>query len=151
MAKEDFLDYPEFIEEAQRVNQISLNPTRSTSGPSSWTNPRTGATYSVASGGELALAKKIRDDRSNVLGMLDFIDDTEQAIEDIEEDIGDLQGDISDIETALGTKQDIDAGVTASRPVSPTTGQMFFDTTLGIPIWWNGTIWVDATGMDADY
>jgi hypothetical protein len=23
---------------------------------------------------------------------------------------------------------------------------MYFDTTVGIPIWWNGTYWVDANG-----
>jgi hypothetical protein len=44
-----------------------------------------------------------------------------------------------------------DSGVTADRPLntgSPNlqTGQYYFDTTLGIPIWWDGTNWVDATG-----
>jgi hypothetical protein len=44
-----------------------------------------------------------------------------------------------------------DAGTTADRPLntgSPQlqTGQYYFDTTLGIPIWWDGTNWVDATG-----
>jgi len=44
-----------------------------------------------------------------------------------------------------------DSGVTADRPLntgSPKlqTGQYYFDTTLGIPIWWDGTNWVDATG-----
>lgn len=36
--------------------------------------------------------------------------------------------------------------VTASRPASPTTGSHVFDTTLGKPIWYDGTNWVDATG-----
>jgi hypothetical protein len=35
---------------------------------------------------------------------------------------------------------------TANRPASPTNGMPFFDSTLGIPIWWNSTQWVDATG-----
>ena len=35
---------------------------------------------------------------------------------------------------------------TGSRPASPTTGSHVFDTTLGKPIWYNGTNWVDATG-----
>lgn len=35
---------------------------------------------------------------------------------------------------------------TAGRPSSPTGGQMFFDSTLGKPIWWNGSNWKDATG-----
>ncbi len=44
-----------------------------------------------------------------------------------------------------------DSGVTADRPIDTNIpqlqiGQYYFDTTLGIPIWWNGTNWVDATG-----
>lgn len=27
-------------------------------------------------------------------------------------------------------------------------GFQYFDTTLGKPIWWNGTGWVDATGSN---
>ncbi len=38
------------------------------------------------------------------------------------------------------------SGVTGSRPGSPVTGERFFDTTLGHPIWYDGTNWVDATG-----
>jgi len=39
------------------------------------------------------------------------------------------------------------AGITADRPAtSLQVGQQYFDTTLGIPIWWDGTNWVDATG-----
>jgi hypothetical protein len=41
-------------------------------------------------------------------------------------------------------------GTTANRPVIPAgslrIGISYFDTTLGKPIWWNGTVWVDATG-----
>lgn len=35
---------------------------------------------------------------------------------------------------------------TAGRPSAPTGGQMFFDSTLGKPVWWNGSNWKDATG-----
>jgi hypothetical protein len=43
------------------------------------------------------------------------------------------------------------SGITANRPVntgSPKlpTGLFYFDTTLGLPIWWNGTNWVNASG-----
>jgi hypothetical protein len=39
------------------------------------------------------------------------------------------------------------AGSTAVRPINKIQlGQIYFDTTLGIPIWWDGTNWVDATG-----
>lgn len=38
----------------------------------------------------------------------------------------------------------------STRPPAPVSGQPFFDTTLaagnGKPIWYNGSIWVDATG-----
>jgi hypothetical protein len=39
-------------------------------------------------------------------------------------------------------------GETANRPANPSIAQMFFDTDLGQPIWWNGTDWVDALGND---
>ena len=42
-------------------------------------------------------------------------------------------------------------GTTANRPVESVQlplpiGLSYFDTTLGIPIWYDGTNWVDATG-----
>jgi hypothetical protein len=40
-----------------------------------------------------------------------------------------------------------DAGITANRPVTNVQiGQTYFDTTLGIPIWYNGTVWKNASG-----
>lgn len=72
MNKEDFLDHPELIEEAQKLNSISMNPSRSTTGAANWTNPRTGTVYTVTSGGELSLAKKIRDTHKAVFGVLDI-------------------------------------------------------------------------------
>ncbi|QEP53230.1 putative tail fiber protein [Acinetobacter phage BS46] len=38
------------------------------------------------------------------------------------------------------------SGTTAQRPAGVTTGYQFFDTTLGKPIYWNGSSWVDSTG-----
>jgi hypothetical protein len=39
------------------------------------------------------------------------------------------------------------SGVTAARPtIDLQIGQFYFDTTLGYPIWYDGTDWVDATG-----
>jgi hypothetical protein len=39
------------------------------------------------------------------------------------------------------------SGTTANRPTERLeVGQYYFDTTLGIPIWYDGTNWVDATG-----
>jgi len=40
-------------------------------------------------------------------------------------------------------------GVSASRPTSSVVGQFYFDTTLGYPVWWDGTKFVDATGTVA--
>jgi hypothetical protein len=40
-----------------------------------------------------------------------------------------------------------DSGNSASRPSAElVAGQTYFDLTLNIPIWWDGTQWVDATG-----
>lgn len=39
------------------------------------------------------------------------------------------------------------SGDTASRPsLALIVGDTFFDTDLGIPIWWDGTQWVNASG-----
>ncbi|MFN8681698.1 hypothetical protein ACDP63_11225 [Paracoccus sp. P2] len=40
----------------------------------------------------------------------------------------------------------VNSGGTGGRPGSPYLWQQYADTTLGKPIWWNGTAWVDATG-----
>ena len=37
-------------------------------------------------------------------------------------------------------------GNTSSRPTGIDVGCMYYDTTLNKPIWWNGTVWRDATG-----
>ena len=39
------------------------------------------------------------------------------------------------------------SGVTGDRPTSDLwVGRQYFDTTLGFPVWYDGTNWVDATG-----
>lgn len=38
------------------------------------------------------------------------------------------------------------SGVTGFRPTVTDVGVPYFDTTLGKPIWWSGSVWVDATG-----
>lgn len=47
------------------------------------------------------------------------------------------------IEVPVGYDQ---ALATASRPSGVGAGARIFDSTLGKPVWWNGTAWVDATG-----
>ena len=40
-----------------------------------------------------------------------------------------------------------DYGTKTQRPTAnQQIGQFYFDTTLGYPIWWNGTKWVNASG-----
>lgn len=60
-------------------------------------------------------------------------------------------GDVVECSTSVSTTTNpIDSGSTANRPTaSAITGQYYFDTTIGKPIWWNGTIWVLATGLAA--
>ena len=46
--------------------------------------------------------------------------------------------------TAISTPQ---FGVTADRPAQNLQiGQFYFDTTLGYPVWYDGTDWVDSSG-----
>lgn len=52
--------------------------------------------------------------------------------------------DMREIVTALW--ESTPTGTTAQRPAAPSTGYPYFDTTLSIPIWWDGTNWVDSTG-----
>lgn len=35
-------------------------------------------------------------------------------------------------------------GTTAARPAAPLNGELYFDTTLGYPLWWNGSAWIDG-------
>lgn len=42
--------------------------------------------------------------------------------------------------------QPVVKGTTAERPSSPSTGWMYFDTSLNKPIWYGNSGWVDATG-----
>ena len=46
--------------------------------------------------------------------------------------------------TVISTPQN---GATADRPTQNLqVGQFYFDTTLGYPIWYDGTDWVDSSG-----
>lgn len=37
-------------------------------------------------------------------------------------------------------------GSTGNRPSNPVVGQFYLDSSLGKPIWWKGSNWIDATG-----
>ena len=45
--------------------------------------------------------------------------------------------------------QFIDFGVSSARPVNPVNGQMFFDNSIGMPIWRKNSVWVKADGTSA--
>jgi hypothetical protein len=38
------------------------------------------------------------------------------------------------------------SGATGSRPATSRVGAQWYDTTLHLPIWWNGSVWKDAAG-----
>lgn len=38
------------------------------------------------------------------------------------------------------------SGITAARPTVHSVGDVYFDTTLGLPVWWNGANWINAAG-----
>jgi hypothetical protein len=55
------------------------------------------------------------------------------------------------VKTAGGTIQKIQmpkSGTTGARPATSAlpVPYMYYDTTLSKPVWWNGTVWKDATG-----
>ena len=40
-----------------------------------------------------------------------------------------------------------DSGTTVNRPKNNLfVGQQYFDTTINRPIWWTGTVWINASG-----
>lgn len=38
------------------------------------------------------------------------------------------------------------SGITAARPGIHAVGDVYFDTSLNIPIWWSGASWVNSAG-----
>jgi hypothetical protein len=60
-----------------------------------------------------------------------------------------LPGSTSVTRSGLAASAFPSEGATGARPTgfAVTTGQTFFDTTLGIPVWWNGATWVNSAGV----
>ncbi len=58
---------------------------------------------------------------------------------------------IRDVEYALNANiNTVWVGTTAKRPpLKGASNTAYFDTTIGVPIWFNGTIWIDAAGNAA--
>ncbi len=72
---------------------------------------------------------------------------TDQEISNVEEYIDqEIQSSKNDLEDQIAALKPL-GGATEERPESPRLYGNYFDTTLGIPIWWTGVEWVDATGQ----
>ncbi len=58
---------------------------------------------------------------------------------------------IRDVEYALNANISTNwVGTSAKRPpLKGASNTAYFDTTIGVPIWFNGTIWIDAAGNAA--
>lgn len=69
-------------------------------------------------------------------------------IKESERDQGEWNRKAKDAVNALSRRLTQD-GATAARPVAPRRGDMFYDWSLGFPVWFNGTDWTDATGTTA--
>jgi len=41
---------------------------------------------------------------------------------------------------------EVPSGSTAQRPAGMLVGSVYFDATLGRPVWWDGSAWRDASG-----
>lgn len=59
---------------------------------------------------------------------------------------GEVQRAVCKIARRCSPQDPLGSGDTDSRPTVATAGQMYFDTTLGTPIWYDGTDWVDSAG-----
>lgn len=56
--------------------------------------------------------------------------------------IQELESEISALKSKLATAATIQSGTTEQRPTeNVVVGQQYFDTTLGVPVFWNGTEW----------
>lgn len=59
-----------------------------------------------------------------------------------DEKVQSLESEISTLKTKLAEKAIIQSGTTEQRPTeNNVVGQQYFDTTLGVPVYWNGTEW----------
>lgn len=78
-------------------------------------------------------------------GAFKKLTDLTRAIESLKRQLIEI---INNHATLIDANQPITADTTVNRPslAASDAGFSMFDTTLGQPIWWDGTGWVDATG-----
>jgi hypothetical protein len=97
-----------------------------------------------------AIQSQINDIGLRVTGLATQLSTTNQndiarSIQALSTSLGNLQGTFTTQQAQLNALGPV-SGTTAARPVVTIKGFPYFDTTLGKPICWNGSHWVDATG-----
>ncbi len=106
------------------------------------------------------IQREVEDIQEDLWISLQRIGYLESNVTDLESDISSLSTQISDLSSNLSglqsTVNNLSNRLTAIenqvgkggevRPVSPYLYQLFFDSTLGQPIWWNGSAWVNSQG-----
>ena len=98
------------------------------------------------------LSDKVLDNRLDGLTLKKITSDNYNKLTEKEEGVLYVITDAEEIniDTFL-TKEDFkkrigDPATTNNRPQNPIIGQCYFDTTLNKPVWFNGSVWVDALG-----
>lgn len=100
---------------------------------------------------------------ADVVEAIQYHDD---AITDLQSAIPSLKSQIAAIsKTAAGTATQVNnitnasettvinpatlpqGGPTSGRPTTPVLYQSYLDTTLGQPVYWNGSVWINAAGV----
>lgn len=72
----------------------------------------------------------------------DDVSDVSVTKEAYDAKVQELESEISTLKSKLAAAATIQSGTTEQRPTENlVVGQTFFDTTLGVPVFWNGTEW----------
>ena len=79
----------------------------------------------------------------NLESNLDFIS---TQISSLTSDLSNLQNTVNSLSIRISDLENQVGGGGTVRPVTPYLYQVFFDSTLGQPIWWTGEDWVDSEG-----
>ena len=73
--------------------------------------------------------------------------DLQYSVEQAQQSIRVIELYFSQLDNFLSVLSTPSSGTTANRPTTDLqVGDYYFDTTLGHPIWYDGTNWVNATG-----
>ena len=101
-----------------------------------------------------AFVNKVNGNETIILQILDNQRSFEQLIAQLQNNINVLNARISSINTSGDNGEPVEIVTIPTfysgdtQPVVSEIGYSFFDTVLGIPIWWNGVNWVDSTGRN---